>query len=1684
MENIIVSSGQTSTGLTLTDNTMYVNAGGTATGTTVNSVGRLYVSSGGSATNTTVNSKGGMYVYDSGTANNIMVNSSGCFSVASGGTATGGTVNSGGWLIVSRGGLANNTTVNSSGCFSVDSGGTANSTTVNHWGQFSVSSGGTANDTIVNSGWVYISGTANSTTVNSGWGYIYGTANSATVNSGEFIVFGSANNIMLNSGRLFVEDTVNSATVNFGGEMEVFSGGTATGIIENGGCVTGNEAEVSFLKNSFSGLSLTSWASATVHSGTTANSTTVNNCGYLYVYSGGTANDTELSDCGYLNIYFGGSANNTVINNDGYVYISSGGTANDTTVNYLGKLNISSGGTANNTIVNSRGYVYVSNSGTANNTIVNSRGYVYVSSGGTAISTTVNSGDLSIASGGTANNTIVNSGGTVSVRSGGMANSTTINSGGWGQVSSGGMVTNIIVSSGARLSLDVAPDTYVQGAMDGNAFEMKDALLSGYTFDDISINVYSGGMVNSITANRGSFIHITNGGTANGTTLNIGWMGVYDDGIALNTTLNSSGSLEISSGGIAQNTTLNSGVELRVFSGGTANIGTFNGGHFWVLSGGTANGIAVNTSQGFQIDSGATANNTIVNSGGTVSVRSGVILNGTTVNSGGLLWVPSGTASSTTVNSGGSMIVDDGSVNSLVVSSGGGFSFKFGGRLTGHVTAEKDSYLFLDPNTVFDFDLTQTSAGAPALVNGFSRITGNAFYTLTVGMDQPTGIYQLARNVYEFDKTISVVNTSGTTIGPLSIGQSVNVGNVSYSLSLIDSSLFLSIREPGVDTIAPAVFSVTQSHDNPTLWPVTVTAEFADDVALKSALYRIGEDGAWTDYVGGVTLTENATVYFKAVDTSGNESEIVSHTVTNIEKNAHDPVYVYLDFDGEQTFYNNYDLDLSLSVTVADPGYSDSMKRIIQSELTELYAENGIVFTLTRPENAEYSTLYFGKSNAFADYGVYFGISETLDKCNRIGNDNAFVLLDASYSIAQIISVAETALDHIWGFAYSNKDELELRDYAVNSYLLSTQWSQNAPYNKYCPGDQETGEHCVTGCVATADAQLIYYWIENGMLELFLALNADDVASAHYEKDEGVIIDADPLTAAENGYLSFAETNELLSNFKPDDMDSIAALCFAMGIVNNALYAMTGTLVFSSQIGRIESIIRSGLHSMSPSNDCFIDSKNPDTGREQSFLSDNGRETLIRYLLAGHPVLASIPQHAIVIDGYNSATDQFHVNVGGGGAGNGWYSLNTAFYDDPNYEWFTDINYLYGDFMPNVYPCLSVADLSFEKDAVKQGKDIVVDVSMCNSGKVKSSEAMAYVYAGDKLMSSQVLDFLYPGEPRVFSLTVDSSGLPLGENAITVKVDSPDSEEVLSASQTIEVLENVVLNVRFFTGDFNGDLADTLAVQSGSTVTIYQNGEAWGLGLTLDPGWSVVGTGDFNADGLDDFLRVNTEGYVVGEMSNGNGTFTPQVLNLKNADWDILGTGNFDGVGPDDVLIANPTAASETVGLLGYWKGGTEWTLINGYSPEWTMVSTGDFNGDGKCDMLWKNEFIGDGGLTYNAYCTWIVENAVDWRMVSVANPDEWNFLCSGDFDGNGSHDIAMINNVGVVGIWGVNDGYLSSWSILSAVTSEWQLAGVADFNADGTDDIAWSNTATGLTGYWQINNKELTTWANIATIS
>lgn len=42
--------------------------------------------------------------------------------------------------------------------------------------------------------------------------------------------------------------------------------------------------------------------------------------------------------------------------------------------------------------------------------------------------------------------------------------------------------------------------------------------------------------------------------------------------------------------------------------------------------------------------------------------------------------------------------------------------------------------------------------------------------------------------------------------------------------------------------------------------------------------------------------------------------------------------------------------------------------------------------------------------------------------------------------------------------------------------LLTTTWAQNPYFNNQCPEDTATGKHAVTGCVATAMAQIMKYW--------------------------------------------------------------------------------------------------------------------------------------------------------------------------------------------------------------------------------------------------------------------------------------------------------------------------------------------------------------------------------------------------------------------------------------------------------------------------------------------------------------------------------------------------------------------------------------------------------------------------------
>ena len=242
-------------------------------------------------------------------------------------------------MTVLEGGTAYDTTVNDGGALRVSSGGTANITTVNSGGTLYISSGGTATDTTVFSG---------------GW---------LDVSSG---------------------GTANITMVNDGGMLRISSGGSALNIVENGGFVDEEPgANVSFIPNTINDLLIES-STATIHSGTTANNTTIDKGrAFLYIYSGGTANITTVNKVCYMFVYEGGTANNTTVNNGGTFDKRGNGAVNNTTVNDGGRFSINSGGTANSTTVNDGGWMFFSRyGGTANGVTVNSGGELSIKYGG------------------------------------------------------------------------------------------------------------------------------------------------------------------------------------------------------------------------------------------------------------------------------------------------------------------------------------------------------------------------------------------------------------------------------------------------------------------------------------------------------------------------------------------------------------------------------------------------------------------------------------------------------------------------------------------------------------------------------------------------------------------------------------------------------------------------------------------------------------------------------------------------------------------------------------------------------------------------------------------------------------------------------------------------------------------------------------------------------------------------------------------------------------------------------------------------------------------------------------------------------------------------------------------------------------------------------------------------------
>lgn len=206
---------------------------------------------------------------------------------------------------------------------------------------------------------------------------------------------------------------------------------------------------------------------------------------------------------------------------------------------------------------------------------------------------------------------------------------------------------------------------------------------------------------------------------------------------------------------------------------------------------------------------------------------------------------------------------------------------------------------------------------------------------------------------------------------------------------------------------------------------------------------------------------------------------------------------------------------------------------------------------------------------------------------------------------------------------------------------LETTWSQNSPYNDFCPLDG--GERSVAGCPAVAMAQILnYHKTTNGVF-------FNDSDDYYHNYIHHYTIDDDH---EEYDFPSFPELNGYLSNLSSHYESGVnitdndrAAIVFACGVAARQVYSseVSGTFGVNQAY---KAYLRFGIDGIE-----LLNESNPELyGR----LRMNMVDALPAHLAVVTPEWDS--GHNLVVDGYNT-DDYYHLNFGWGGSLDGWYLL-------------------------------------------------------------------------------------------------------------------------------------------------------------------------------------------------------------------------------------------------------------------------------------------------------------------------------------------------------------------------------------------------------------------------------------------
>ena len=288
----------------------------------------------------------------------------------------------------------------------------------------------------------------------------------------------------------------------------------------------------------------------------------------------------------------------------------------------------------------------------------------------------------------------------------------------------------------------------------------------------------------------------------------------------------------------------------------------------------------------------------------------------------------------------------------------------------------------------------------------------------------------------------------------------------------------------------------------------------------------------------------------------------------------------------------------------------------------------------------------------------------------NVGQKNGFVVMSADDCTGELILgyadkgelSMETMPDNMRAWLKGYDDEIKwMQEHGVTnevaasramtasaartpiSPLLTSRWDQDEPYNTYCPQVGETPVPTVTGCVATATAQVLYYYGKKGTPTTTLkAIPGYTTAAYSLAVDEKPVRTFD-WSKMSDTYPSTSEANEEVARL----MEYVGAgLQMDYGPASSG-----GSMAFSNNIPYVLT-------------EYFGYDKSARCVFRNDYSYGEWIDMMYEMLSNGDPVLyggdSTGGGHAFVLDGYTE-DDYFHVNWGWGGDSDGHFKLSVLY---------------------------------------------------------------------------------------------------------------------------------------------------------------------------------------------------------------------------------------------------------------------------------------------------------------------------------------------------------------------------------------------------------------------------------------